>query len=53
MPELDLPVLSEFARRPPVLTMDQYFAANESEPIDPCQNGVVPANEKCAVPFDL
>ena len=53
VPDLELPVLPELARRPPVLTMDQYFALNESEPFDSNQTPVVPANEKCPVPFDL
>lgn len=28
IPELELPVLPEIARRPPVLTMDQYLVWN-------------------------
>jgi hypothetical protein len=53
VPELDLPVLPAFARRPPVLTMDQYFALNESEPLDSNPTPVIPADEKCPVPFVL
>jgi hypothetical protein len=52
VPDLDLPILPEIARRPPVLTMDQYFLWNDAEfrmetppPSSPL--------DKCAVPFEL
>lgn len=53
VPELDLPVLPEIARRPPVLTMDQYFVLNEMEPFDSRQHLIVPAHDKCALPFEM
>jgi hypothetical protein len=53
VPELDLPVLPDVARQPPVLTMDQYFAWNEDDPFDAAETPIVPANEKCGVPFKL
>jgi hypothetical protein len=53
VPDLELPVLTEFARRPPVLTMDQYFAMNERQLLDADETPVVPATEKCSVPFEL
>ena len=51
VPDLDLPVLSEEARRPPRLTMDQYLAWNtrdEFEPTPPLDSA-----ERCRVPFEL
>ncbi len=53
VPDLDLPVLPEIARRPPVLTMDQYFRLNESDSFESSQPPLVPVSEKCAVVFEL
>lgn len=53
VPDFDLPVLPEIAGRPPVLSMEQYFLANES---DELQFGKQPAfslSERCLVPFEL
>ena len=51
MPELDLPILPESFRRPPVLTMDQYLLWNTRDEFEsPLQSD--PA-ERCDVPFVL
>ena len=53
MPDLDLPALPEIARRPPALSMDQYFLLNEDDRLNIGPNELVPGNEKCTVPFEL
>jgi hypothetical protein len=50
VPELDLPVLPKAARRPPVLTMDQYFQWNaEMDTVESMPS----VEDRCTVPFDL
>ena len=53
VPDLDLPILPEIARHPPVLTMDEYFAWNENDPLDFGVKPVVPVAERCLTPFEL
>lgn len=53
VPDLDLPLWPECARRPPVLTMEQYFALNESDALDFGSKPVVTLMERCLVPFEM
>lgn len=53
VPDFDLPILPELARRPPVLTMDQYFEMTENDPLDFGVTLVVPVADRCLVPFEM
>jgi hypothetical protein len=46
----DLPILPELARKPPVLTMDEYFRLNDE---DPDLITRTPITERCQAVFDL
>ncbi len=52
VPDLDLPKLPEIARRPPVLTMDQYLAWNTRDEFQMPVPFPNPA-DRCLVPFEL
>ena len=53
VPDLDLPILTDAARRPPVLSMDQYFLANENDALAFHEDSAPPFEERCSVPFEL
>jgi hypothetical protein len=52
LPDLELPVLPEIARRPPVLTMDQYLAWNTRDEFEGATVST-PLEERCDVLFEL
>ena len=51
LPDLELPVLSGAARRPPVLSMDQYLAWNTMTEFEPMPPSTL--EERCQAPFEL
>jgi hypothetical protein len=53
VPDFELPILPEIARRPPVLTMDQYFSMTEDDSLDFGMKPVVPIKDRCLVPFEM
>ena len=53
VPDLELPILTDAARRPPALSMDQYFLANENDALAFHENSAPPFEERCSVPFEL
>jgi hypothetical protein len=53
VPDLELPILTDAARRPPVLSMDQYFLANENDALAFHEDSAPPFEERCSVPFEL
>lgn len=52
-PALDLPNIPDAGRRPPVLTLDQYFAWNMDEGLDVSAKVQSRSEERCTALFEL
>ena len=50
---LELPSLPDSARRPPVLTLDQYFVWNMQDVLNEGANAPTSPHEKCGTLFEL